>query len=98
MVDVTHDGDHRRARLELLCRIVGDRRCLEISGVLLFLDRLESELASNELDLIEVETLVDRYHQAEILERESNDLHRRRLENLRQLTDGNELVDADGLF
>ena len=48
---------------------------IQVGGVLLFLHRLESELAGDQLDLVEVETLVDGDHQAEILEREADDLN-----------------------
>src|SRR5579884_3106538 len=58
---------------------------------------LEAELAGNELDLVEVEALVDGHHQSEILEGEGHDLGGRHLENLRELADGDELVDANGL-
>ena len=62
MVDVTHDGHDRRARLELFRGVVGDRRRLQISGVFFLFHGLESELAGNQLDLIEVEPLVDGHH------------------------------------
>ena len=45
--------------------------------VCVFAHRLEAELARDQLDLVEVETLVDRDHQPEILERERDDLRRR---------------------
>src|SRR6185369_15029816 len=94
VVDVTHDGDDRRTRLELLGRVGNRRRRVEICGVLLLLHRLESEFTSNQLDLVEVETLVDGDHQAEVLERETDDLNGRSLENLSQLVDGDEFVDS----
>jgi len=62
MVDVTHDGHDRRARLELFRGVVGDRRRLQIGGVFFLFHGLESELAGNQLDLIEVEPLVDGHH------------------------------------
>ena len=61
MVDVTHDRDDWRTRLELLGKI-GDDRLLEARRVFLFLDRLKTEFTGDELDLIEVEPLVDRDH------------------------------------
>ena len=65
--------------------------------ILVFANGLEAELAGDQLDLVEVEALIDRDHQPEILERERDDLGRRHLEDLRQLADGDELVDADRL-
>src|SRR6185437_399816 len=74
VVDVTHDRDDWRTRLELLVGILDGRSRVEIGGVLLFLHRLEAELSGDELDLIEVETLVDGDHQAKVLECEADDL------------------------
>ena len=62
-----------------------------------FANGLEAELAGDQLDLVEVETLVDGDHQPEILEREGDDLGRGDLQNLRKLADGDEFVDANGL-
>src|SRR4030081_2182833 len=98
MIDVTHDGHDRWPRLELFGRVVGSRRGLEIGSVLLLLHGLEAELAGNQLDLVEVEALVDRHHESEVLERKADDLNRGRLQYLRQLADCDELVDANGLF
>ena len=67
-------------------------------GVFLFLLRVEAELARDELDLVEVEALIDRDHQPEILERERHDLRGRHLQDLGQLAHGDELVDADELL
>ena len=75
VVDVTHDRDDRRTRHELFGRVLDDVG-LELRGVLVLAHRLEAELAGDELDLIEVEPLVDRHHQAQILERELDDLRR----------------------
>ena len=83
VVDVTHDRDDRRPRLERLRRrrLDGlDRR----RGVLLFAHRLEAELAGDQLDLVEVEALIDRDHQPQILEGERHDLGRRHLEHVRR--------------
>ncbi len=66
--------------------------------VLFLAHRLEAELARDQLDLVEVEALVDGHHQPEVLEGEGDDLARRDLEDVGQLGDGDELVDADGLL
>ena len=60
--------------------------------------RSEAELPGDQLDLVEVESLVDGDHQPEVLERERDDLRRRDLQRLRELADADELVDADGLL
>ncbi len=98
VIDVAHDRHHRRPRLEVARRLRFDRR-RDLGVVLLLLDRLEAELRRDQLDLVEVEPLVDRHHQAELLERERDDLGGRHLHRLGQLADRDELVDADeGLF
>src|SRR6476620_2666185 len=97
MVDVTHDRNDRRARLEILRRL--DLLFLRASsGVLLFSYRLKSELTSDQFDLVEIETLVDGDHQAEVLESESNDLRCRHFENAGQLADRDEFVDVTGFL
>jgi hypothetical protein len=98
VIDVAHDGDDGRPRHQLLGGVLAWRGRVQIGGVLLFLHRLESEFAGNELDLIEVKALIDGDHQAEILERESDDLDGLHLEDLGQLVDGDELVDAHRLL
>ena len=60
--------------------------------------RLEAELARDQLDLVEVEALIDGDHQAEILERERDDLRGRHLEDVGELAHRDELVDADELL
>lgn len=76
MVDVTHDRDDRRTRLQIfgIVRLGGGNALLCLVRV--FTNGLEAELARDQLDLVEVESLVDRHHQAEILERERDDLRR----------------------
>src|SRR4030095_3252137 len=96
VVDVTHDRDDRRSRDEIL-DFVDLRDLTGVRGVLLLTNGLEAELASDQLDLIEVESLVDRDHEAEALEREADDLRRRNLEDVGQLADGDEFVDVNGL-
>ncbi len=60
---------------------------------------LEAEFASDQLDLIEVESLIDRDHEAEVLEGEPDDLVTAGvLSMLRKLADGDELVDANRLL
>ncbi len=78
-------------------RLVGFGVLTGVCGVLLLANGLEAELTSDQLDLIEVESLIDRDHEAEILEREADDLRRGNLEDLRQLADGDEFVDVNGL-
>jgi hypothetical protein len=93
VVDVTHDGHDRRTEDEVLGR-VHDLLGPGVGEVLLLAHRLEAELARDQLDLVEVEALVDGDHDAQVLEREAHDLGRRDLEDLRQVRDGDELVDA----
>src|SRR6185437_8067167 len=93
VVDVTHDGDDGRTRDEIFRRVLLEQR-LGIGGVLVLEHGLETEFASDQLDLTEVESLIDRDHEAEVLECEANDLVTGHLELLRKLGDGNELVDA----
>ena len=97
VVDVTHDRDDRRTRDEILGQIGLRRRARFVGLIRVFANGLEAEFAGDELDLIEVESLVDRDHQAQFLEGERDDLRRRRLEDLRKLADRDELVDANGL-
>src|SRR5205814_2068195 len=95
VVDVAHDRNNGWARLELLLGVFDGRRRLEVGGVFLLLHCLETEFAGDELDLIEVEALVDGDHQPEVLEGKADDLDGGHLEDLRQLADGDELIDAD---
>ena len=94
MVDVTHDGDDRWTRLELFRRI-GDGLGAHVRRVFLFTNRLKTEFAGDELDLIEIETLIDGHHQSKILECKTYDLGCADFENLRELTDCDELIDAN---
>ena len=96
VVDVAHDGHDRRPRHQLLRRV---RHLLgpHVGRVLLLAHRLEPEFAGDQLDLVEIESLVDGHHQAEVLERERDDLRGRHLEDGSEFGDGDELVDADGL-
>src|SRR5204862_4929854 len=93
--DVTHDRHDRRPRLEVL-GLVGFGDLAGVRRVLLLANRLEAELTGDQLDLIEVESLVDRHHEPKILEREADDLRRGNLEDVRQLADGDELIDVNG--
>src|SRR4029077_13594902 len=56
------------------------------------------EFAGDQLDLVEVEALIDGDHQPEVLEREPDDLDCRGLQDLRELADGDELVDTNCLL
>ena len=94
VVDVAHDGDHRRPRHQLLGRVVGGV-ALDLRRVLVLPDRLEAERRGDQLDLVEVEALVDRHHQAQLLERELDDLGGGHLHRARELGHGDELVDPD---
>ncbi len=95
---MTHDGHHRRAGGQLT-RLVGHIRLGGFGAVLLLLHRLEPELAGDELDLVEVEPLVHRHHQAQFLERKLDDLGGGDLHGRCELADRDELVDANtGLF
>jgi hypothetical protein len=67
-------------------------------GVLVLANSLEPECRGNELDLIEVESLVHRHHQAQFLEGKLNDLGGGNLHGGGELRDGDELVDADQRF
>ena len=72
---------------------------LGLGRVLFFADGLEAELGGDELDLVEVEALVDRHHQAQLLEGELDDLGRGNLHGLGELGHRDEFVDPDaGLF
>ena len=71
-------------------------RLSRVRGVLLLANGLEAELTSDQLDLIEVESLIDRDHEPEVLEREADDLRRGNLEDLGELADGDEFVDVNG--
>ena len=70
--------------------------CSGVRRVLRFAYGLEAELTSDQLDLIEVHSLVDRHHEPEVLERETDDLRRGNLEDLGELADGDEFVDVNG--
>ena len=96
VVDVTHDRDDRRTRSG--ASPARRRRSRPRRGVLLFLLRVESELARDQFDLVEVEALIDGDHQAEVLERERDDLCGRHLEDVGEFADRDELVDADELL
>src|SRR5690606_14125201 len=65
-------------------------------AILLLADRLVAELVEEQLDLVEVQALVDRDHETEVLERARHDLRRRAVDQLGQLGDRQELVDPDG--
>ena len=65
----------------------------------LLTNRLESEFARNQLDLIEVQALVDRHHHAQFLETERDDVGAADAEDGGEFRDGDELVDPhQGLF
>ena len=95
VVHVTHHGHHRCARREFPFRF---RFLLQLSqiGLVRFLTyRLETELITDHLDLIEIESLVDRHHQAEVLEGRRDDLLGSRIDQVGQLGNREKLVDAD---
>ena len=95
VIDVTHDGDDRRPRHEILAAR-RRRRCRLVLGLVLVLaHRLEAELGGDQLDLVEVEALVDRDHQPEVLEGEPDDLGGRTFRICGELGHRDELVDAD---
>ncbi len=72
---------------------------LSFRRVLVFLDCLEAEGGGDQLDLVEVEPLIHRHHQAQLLEGELDDLGGRDLHGGGELGDRHELVDPDqGLF
>jgi hypothetical protein len=60
VVNVAHDRDHRRPRYQIR---LGISDGLRLGLVLVLPGRLEAELRRDELDLVEVETLVHRHHQ-----------------------------------
>ena len=91
MIDVAHDGDHGRPRGEVFRPLFGLDRSRP-RRVLLLAYRLEAKFARDQLDLVEVQALVDRDHEAQLFEREGDDLGGRHLQNVRKLGDGNELV------
>ena len=84
VVDVAHDRDDRRARDLQLGRLVG-LLGLQLGRVLIFAHRLEAERRGDQLDLVEVEPLVHRDHEAQLLERELDDLGRGHLHRAGEL-------------
>ena len=64
-------------------------------GVVGLSDGDEAEAFEQQLDLVEVETLVDRHHEAHVPEGRPDDLGGRRLDQLGQLGDGEVLVDPN---
>ena len=96
MIDVTHDGDDRRARTQIFFGVLLFSFC-EICSVVGFLHCLESEFASNEFDLIEVKTLIDGDHQPQRFECKAHDFRGFHAENLREFGNCDELVDANCL-
>jgi hypothetical protein len=98
VVDVTHDGDHGRPR-DLRSFVLDFGRRFLLGHVLALAHGLEAEGARDQLDLVEVEPLVHRDHQPQLLERELDNLNGRHLHDLGELRDRDEFVDADaGLF
>ena len=93
VVNVTHDRDDRRTRHEVF-RSIDNLVRFFLDGVFLFLHGLEAELAGDQLDLVEVETLVDGDHQPEMLECEADDFCRGYLQDLREFRDRDEFIDA----
>src|SRR5207249_3441624 len=94
--DVAHDRDDGRTPGAILDLVLLDRG--DVFGLVRVLAHgLEAELAGDELDLVEVESLVDGDHQPHLLEGERDDLRGWRLQDLRELADRDELIDADGL-
>jgi hypothetical protein len=73
VVDVAHDGYHRRPRDQLIRALLGLAQ-LALGGVFILPHRLESEGRRDQLDLVEVQPLVHRHHQPQLLERELDDL------------------------
>ncbi len=64
VVDVAHDGHDRRPRQQILGLDPRDGAADFLRLVLVLAHRLETELAGDQLDLVEVESLVDGDHQA----------------------------------
>src|SRR4029079_8474537 len=80
-------------------RTLLSRSGLGLGGVFVLSYGLKAEGRCNQLDLIEVETLVHRHHEAQFLEGKLDDLGCRHLHGGSQLGDGDEFVDPDeGLF
>ncbi len=95
MIDVAHDRDHRGTGPERFGRIHVFRLLVHRTDVLLLAHRLEAELLQQQLDLVEVQSLVHGDHQAEVLERRTHDLRRRDVHELAQLGDRQELGNPD---
>src|SRR5229473_1744259 len=93
VVDVAHDRDHRRARLEIAHLLLG-RFFGRGEGILLFPLRLEAEGGGDQLDHVEVEALVDRHHLPQLLEGEADDLLGGHLQDVRELGHRDELGHA----
>ena len=97
MVDVTHDGDDRRARTKIFDIVDHRRLAREVGGIVAFLHSLESEFAGDQFDLIEVETLIDGDHQPKCLERKADDLCGGNAEDLCEFRHGDELIHTHRL-
>jgi len=95
MVDVTHDRDHGRTGPEILRILLLLLFDLLPGRVLLFALGREAELFEEQLDLVEVEPLIDRDHQPEVLERGADDRRSGLVHQLGELGDGEELVHPD---
>src|SRR5690606_21573856 len=95
VVNVTHDGHDRRTRRQRLRSVFFPGHVGQIGSVLLFPHGLEAELVCNEIDLVEVQSLIHRDHETKRLERKRNDLRGGNLDDLREFAHRNELVHAN---
>ena len=93
VVDVTHDRDHRRARLEIVVVVLERRVRVRVLGGRDDLDLLV-ELVGEHLDGVVVERLRQRRHLAEAHQL-PDDLRHGHAEVLRDVLDGRPGVDAD---
>ena len=94
VVDVTHDRDDRRPRLERLLGVVERLRLLLLVGGVLDRD-LALDLRRDQLDLLVAQRLRRRAHLAEAHE-DLDDLRHRHAERLREVADADARLDGDG--
>ena len=96
MVHVPHDRHDGRPRDQLAGVLRFLLQLREIGLVGFLADRREPELVADQLDLVEVQPLIDRDHEAEVLEGGRDDRLGRHVDQVRELRDREELVDPYG--
>ena len=92
MVDVTHHGHYRSARLQILRLVLLSLDRLHSLSI--DVDRLVAILVEDKVDLILLQTLVDRDHKPEI-EAVDDDIIDGNIEHLGEVVDSNELSQLE---